>query len=112
MTWRLRGPAKIAEVSRAGRSGNAGVVRLRYLPSVVDHPPNVAYSVPRAVGIAVVRNRVRRRLRALVARAAAEGTLPPGSYLVTARPPDGERSSAELGHDLRAALERVAPVPA
>jgi ribonuclease P protein component len=112
LTWRLRGPARITEVSRTGRSGNAGVVRLRYLPSVVDQPPTVAYSVPRAVGIAVVRNRVRRRLRALVARAAADGALPPGSYLVTARPPAGERTSAELDRDLRAALQRLAPVPA
>jgi len=82
---------------------------VRFLPGVADQPPTVAYSVPKAVGVAVVRNRVRRRLRALVARAASEGALAPGSYLVTARPPAGERTSAELGRDLHAALAHLAP---
>jgi ribonuclease P protein component len=109
VTWRLRGPARIAEVSRTGRSGTSGVIRLRYLPPVADQPPTVAYAIPKAVGSAVTRNRVRRRLRPLVAQAAADGALAPGRYLVTARPPAGERTSADLGRDLRAALAALAP---
>jgi ribonuclease P protein component len=107
--WRLRGPARIAEVSRTGRSESAGVIRLRYLPPVADQPPSVAYAVPKAVGPAVARNRVRRRLRPLVAQAAAEGALRPGRYLVTARPPAAQRTSAELRRDLRAALAGLEP---
>ena len=49
-------------------------------PSAV--PPRVAYAVGRSAGNAVDRNRVRRRLRALVHAHAAE--LVPGWYLVGA----------------------------
>jgi ribonuclease P protein component len=59
----------------------------------------------------VVRNRVRRRLRALVAAAAADGALGAGDHLISVRPAAAERSFAELGHDLRAALGRL-PVAA
>lgn len=47
-----------------------------------DGPPRVAYAVGRRAGGAVVRNRIRRRLRAVVCEAAAE--LAPGSYLIGA----------------------------
>ena len=46
----------------------------------------MAYAVGRQVGPAVVRNRVRRRLRAAAAELAATGALRPGSYLVVASP--------------------------
>ena len=42
--------------------------------------PQVAYAVGKRVGGAVVRNRLRRRLRAVVADTA--GALAPGAYLV------------------------------
>lgn len=45
-------------------------------------PPRVAYAIGRKAGGAVVRNRVRRRLRAIVREVAAE--LDPGSYLIGA----------------------------
>jgi ribonuclease P protein component len=41
---------------------------LAWLPGEEDIPPRVAYAVGRKVGGAVTRNRVRRRLRASVAR--------------------------------------------
>lgn len=49
-------------------------------------PPRVGFAVGTAVGPAVVRNRIRRRLRAVMARAAADGAVPPGIYLLGARP--------------------------
>lgn len=64
----------------------------------------MAYAVSRSVGTAVVRNRVRRRLRALVATAEADGALVPGDYLISVRPSAAERPYASLGRDLRAAL--------
>lgn len=63
----------------------------------------VGFVVPRSVGGAVVRNRVRRRLRHLVAARLA--TLPPGSRMVVrALPGAAERSFADLGTDLDSAI--------
>jgi len=62
-------------------------------------PPRVAYSVGRRVGPAVVRNRVKRRLRAIVAELAAPtGTLPsgPGAYLVSVGPAAAALSYPQL----------------
>jgi len=56
----------------------------------------VAYALGRAIGPAVVRNRLRRQLRALLAGAA----LPPGLYLIGAQPAAAQRSRSELEFDL------------
>jgi ribonuclease P protein component len=49
--------------------------------------PRFAYGVGRKVGPAVVRNRVRRRLRCAAREIARDqGGLPSGAYLVTVRP--------------------------
>jgi ribonuclease P protein component len=59
--------------------------------------------VSRAVGGSVVRHRVSRRLRHLLAPRLAE--LPAGSMLVVrALPPAAAATSAELGEDLDAGL--------
>ncbi len=64
------------------------------------------FVVSKAVGNAVVRNRVRRRLRHLCATRL--GALPPGSILVVrALPPAAEADAALLGRELDAALERL-----
>ena len=60
-----------------------GPVTIRFVPGESEAPPRVAYAVG-GVGNAVVRNRLRRRLRAAVARAEAE-LAPGGAYLVSAR---------------------------
>ncbi len=54
------------------------------MPLVAAAMPLVAYAIGRRAGGAVVRNRVRRQLRA-IARQAAPG-LAPGSYLVRVAP--------------------------
>ena len=58
----------------------------------------VAYAIGRAVGPAVTRNRVRRRLRALVQIKFT--ALPAGLYLVGATPAAAQRSFDELSFDL------------
>ncbi len=61
------------------------------------------FVVSKAVGNAVVRNKVRRRLRHLVRPLLAE--LPPGTLLVVrALPPAAQADYAELDTDLTGAL--------
>ncbi len=64
----------------------------------------MAFSIGRPIGNAVVRNRLRRRLRALVATHAGSDLLPHGQLLVGARPAACERSFDELGAEMTALL--------
>jgi ribonuclease P protein component len=72
-------------------------------------PPRVGFVVSRAVGNAVVRNRVRRRLRHLVRDRLPELSLPsPGVVIVVrALPAAAGASYDELRGDLARCLERV-----
>ncbi|MDO9174240.1 MAG: ribonuclease P protein component, partial [Actinomycetota bacterium] len=69
--------------------------------------PRVAYALGRALGPAVVRNRVRRRLRAMLQQASSDSGLPPGTYLFGAQPAAATRSFTELQFDLQVILRRV-----
>jgi len=68
---------------------------MTFLPGDPSLPPRVAYAVGRRVGPAVVRNRVRRRLRALTAAHRAE-LQPGGAYLFGAGPAAATIPFAEL----------------
>ena len=68
-----------------------------------SEPPRVAYAIGRGVGTAVVRNRVRRRLRAAT-RAHTDQLVPGHAYLVSTGPAAGGRPYAELSVSLRDAL--------
>ena len=68
-----------------------------------------AYAVGRPVGPAVVRNRVRRRLRAAAREIdVARSGLPAGAYLVSVRPAVAQVPYASLRDDLASALAVVA----
>jgi ribonuclease P protein component len=91
---------------RFGRPLLVGHLRVR---AGVDEPPKVGFVVSRAVGPAVVRNKVRRRLRHLTA--GYLHVLPRGSLLVLrANPQAATASGAELAAELdvvvRALLRR------
>ncbi|MFN7148011.1 MAG: ribonuclease P protein component [Microthrixaceae bacterium] len=92
--------------SRArGRHGSLQVVRL-------DRPdagrPAVAYAISRRVGNAVVRNRVRRRLRESARALWAQGELPAATYLVIAGPDAAEAQMTTLRESLRRAAQATA----
>ena len=82
LIWRVRDRATFAVLARAERHAR-GPVTIRFVPGESEAPPRVAYAVG-GVGNAVVRNRLRRRLRAAVARAEGELTAG-GAYMVSAR---------------------------
>jgi ribonuclease P protein component len=101
---RLRRRAEFAATTRGGRRAGRGalVVHLATPPEAGTRV-RAGFTVSKAVGTAVVRNRVRRRLRHLVAARLA--TLPAGADLVVrALPAAAGRSYHELGRDLDAAL--------
>lgn len=76
-----------------------------------ESPPagiRVAYAIPKRVGGAVVRNRVKRRLRAVVAELAADSDLVPvGALLISVGPDVDRRSPQELRNDVRSLLEAL-----
>ncbi len=77
-----------------------------HLGTAVEPGTRVGFIVSRAVGNAVVRNRVKRRLRHLV-RARVD-TLPEARVLVVrAQPASADASYGELGAELDRCLGRV-----
>ena len=108
---RVRRSADFTSAVRHGRrSGRTNlVVHLQVEPT--GTVPRIGFVVSRAVGGAVVRNTVTRRLRALVRDRLAQ--LPPGSVVVVrALPAAAGASSTQLGADLDACLARVLPAAA
>ncbi len=92
--WRVRDRASFAALRRDGvrrRVGALTVTRLA-VEAGGSPVPAVAFAVGKPVGTAVDRNRLRRRLRAIIAQA----DPPPGTYLVSAGPAARTLSDQEL----------------
>ena len=96
-------------VRRGRRAGCSSlVVHLWVDPEAADAPASVGFTVSKAVGSAVVRNRVKRRLRHLVREQLATLEALPGRVLVVrAQPSAASASYASLGADLARCLQRV-----
>lgn len=108
---RLRRSTDFGAAVRGGRrAGRSTLVAHLAVPEALSAPPDAparaGFVVSKAVGPAVVRTAVKRRLRHLVR--ARLGLLPPGSLLVVrALPPAAEADSATLGADLDSALRKL-----
>ena len=79
-----------------GRRVRGGALWCAWIPDAAAVPPRMAYAIGRSVGSAVVRNRLRRRLRALALDWARAGELRPGWYLVGATPAASAVDNATL----------------
>ena len=111
---RLRRREDFATAVRRGRRAGRPllVVHLRsgatdpHVPGETLPPTRAGFVVSKAVGNAVVRNTVKRRLRHLMRDRLA--SVPPGSLVVVrALPGSGDADHAQLARDLDAALQRL-----
>ena len=107
---RLRASSDFAATFRGPGGARAGsrliVVHANQADARAGQPPRVGFVVSKALGGAVVRNRTKRRLRALMA--ARVRSLPAGLDLVIrANPPAAQADSGSLGAELDALRARV-----
>ena len=105
---RITSRAAFADVQRARARGSSGPVRAAFAPVDEAVPgvfPQVGYAIGRRCGSAVVRNRLRRRARAVVREEAP--SLPRGTYLIRLEPAASTLPAARFRHDLATALHRA-----
>ena len=102
--WRVSEPAAFDRLRSSRHRGRSGPLWVTWVPPTDPAlPPRVAFAIGRRVGGAVVRNRLRRRLRALVVRSAPA----PGDYLIGVSPAGADLTSSQLSGHLRSALAAV-----
>jgi ribonuclease P protein component len=103
--WRIRDRAVFARFRRDGRRARVGSLWMSVIADPAATPPRVGFAVGRSVGSAPVRNRIRRRLRALAS--AHADLLTPGWYLVGADGTFAELSYRDAEQDFLTALAEV-----
>ena len=110
---RLRDPASFRTAVRRGRRAGSRTLVVHLLApgpqdrgDTADEPVRVGFVVSKAVGNAVIRNRVKRRLRHL---AREQLSVLPGSAVLVVRalPAAAGATYEELGADLTRSLQRV-----
>jgi ribonuclease P protein component len=116
---RVQHRATFLDLRRYGTRAASGPLTVTFVADAAPRPgtearhparTRVAFAVPRRVGKAVVRNRVRRRLRAVFAEADPT-RAPAGAYLVAVRPGVADLSYRELSEHVHRALSKIAERP-
>lgn len=102
--WRVERRDTFSALRRARRR-RQGPLAVSWVAGDPAEPPRVAFTVGRRVGSAVVRNRLRRRLRSIMREAAPR--LLPGAYLVGAAPDAARLPYAHLRALLLEALNNM-----
>lgn len=106
---RLRRRADFLRVAGGVRLPAGGfLLQARARGDAPDAPPRLGITCSRKLGNAVVRNRARRRLRALARAGLAAGAKPGWDYVLVGRPEATvTRPFAMLAEDLRRVLDRL-----
>lgn len=103
----LRDRRTLEAVRTQGQRGRSGPVSVRWLGPSPDGRCSVAFAIGRRTGTAVVRNRIRRRLRALLDELAPTGAVPSGALLLSAGPAVATAPFPTVRRDLLSALARA-----
>lgn len=92
-----------------GTRVRSGPLAATHLPEGSDAPVRVGYAITTKVGGAVVRNRLRRRLRAICTEQARSrpGCFPPGALVIAAGPAAVHRTPDELSSDVARLLDAL-----
>jgi len=102
---RIRQRSAFVALRRPKGRSVAGPLRVSWVPpSPADPFPLVSYAIGRSCGNAVIRNRLRRQLRAAVSATPP----PPGRYLVAAQPAAVGLSFGELASAVGSAMTSAA----
>ncbi|MHB8437740.1 MAG: ribonuclease P protein component [Acidimicrobiales bacterium] len=102
--WRIRDRATFEALRRSGTRSRRGAISVTFTQIGEEQRARVAYAVGRKAGGAVARNRLRRRLRAVVAQLSQAGELAPGAYLVGAGAPASAQTYEELKREVAVAM--------
>ena len=103
---RLTESALFAAAVRGGQRVGGRNLVLHLMPRESGEPALVGFVVSKAVGNAVMRNRVKRRLRSIVAGQLTR--IPPGSLLVVrALPASSDAEFTALNHDVARSLDKL-----
>lgn len=100
---RVQSKTTFAQLRSSGTRASSGTVRITYVDGL--DRPCVAFAIGRKIGGAVVRNRLRRRLRAICGE--LSGELASGAYLFSVSLEAVNVPYGELKADVKAALEKI-----
>jgi len=105
---RLRRRADYLRCYRTGRRRHGALALVYFAPNQLGHP-RLGITASRKVGAAVVRQRLKRRIREIYRRWKDRGTLPPLDLVVHLKTEAGTASFDTLQADLLRLLGSLAP---
>lgn len=107
---RLKKRADFLAAARAKTCATQGVV-VQARDRRDDRPARVGFTVTKKLGSAVVRNRIRRRLKEAARLCLSENARPGFDYVLVGRAAGLKRPFAGLQNDIATALKRLHPPP-
>jgi ribonuclease P protein component len=106
--WRIRERAAFGRFRSDGRRYRHEPLWLTWIDDPAANPPRVGFAVGRAIGPAVTRNRLRRRLRAILQELdRTSGPLPAGWYLLGGAPSAASTSFSSLSVAVESLVSQV-----
>ena len=105
---RLRRRADYLRCYRTGRRRHGATAIVYFVPNQLGHP-RLGITASRKVGPAVVRQRLKRRIREIYRRWQDRGTLPPLDLVIHLKPEAGRTDFPAFRDDLLRALGTLVP---